>query len=172
MDVERLFPSDDEVTRWIERYVLLDVPGDPRVDQLRAANRDNEDMFMRLASNDAVRDQAENVHFDVEMSQGKLRGIVRMLMMVEAVHAEPLCEHVDLLVPLLVSCDPPTVCCQKPTCLREGFEVQQKLPFRWNNSCDHCGKTTDKLARCILTFGRMTVLAHVCRGCTVGLNAL
>jgi hypothetical protein len=161
----RRFPTEEQVTWWIQDRVLVDEPGvgDPRVDQLRAANEENENLFLGLVKHVGIEN---DVCLDVDVSDAKLRGIVKMIIAWERADITTLCPHTNWLVPVVITCDPPSICCQRPDCLRDALYVQHELPFQWDDSCDHCGAAVGvRLTRCMLTIGRMTILAHVCRAC-------
>jgi len=79
-----------------------------------------------------------------------------------------LCDHTQLIRPLMLVCDPPVIVCV--ACVRSGqvdpVAVSRRIGHFWDHQCDRCGAGTERLTGSTVSgFGPFTIIGHICPQC-------
>jgi hypothetical protein len=135
---DRHFPTDLEIDQWLYSCATDDsIDANPILDQLQAATADSINRFRVNAPSMIAAGVAERYIEIPDPDRSKIRGAIRQLLAAMSAGVLPLCGHTNLIRPLILFCDPPSIVCIQ--CLPSRKAVIETLGHRWNYQCDRCG---------------------------------
>jgi hypothetical protein len=168
---ERYFPTEDELDQFIQVRAADagDIPSHI-VDQLSAASKEHTNRLIAAAPHMVATRQARWAFADRsgKPDPDQIRDVTRQVIVAMVAGVRRLCDHTELIRPLLLICDPPVIACIKCVASHKVDlgAVDRELGHFWNHQCDRCGACTERLSRSTVSgFGHLTIVGHVCRGC-------
>jgi hypothetical protein len=169
MTTPRTFLTDEQADALIAALPDPDELPVATLDQIDAASREMASMGSAMALHAAAHGCWALVGSparDADLRKRMLRPRLKMVLAALSAGVTHLCDHTRQIRPILLTCDPPSLVCMQPACITRAERAAGATPFRWNNSCDSCGRHTQIMTPHLSALGPLTVSGHVCRACS------
>nr|WSX52208.1 SEC-C metal-binding domain-containing protein [Streptomyces sp. NBC_00974] len=166
----RTFPTEAQLDQFLDTMPRPDALPVHTLDQLQAATREVSGMAPRLAASAVATGGWALIGpapEDLALRRRMLKPAVRMMLAAfSAGNVTRLCEHTNQIRPTVVICDPPTIVCTQPDCIRLLEQIQKDAQFIWDNQCDACGGHAPTVYPHLTGLGPITVSGHLCPTCS------
>lgn len=166
----RTFPTEAQLDQFLDTMPDPDTLPVHTRDQLQAATREVGAMGPRMAAAAVAGGGWALVGAapeDLALRRRMLKPAVRMMLAAfSAGSVTRLCEHTNQIRPTVVICDPPTIVCCQPDCIRLLEQIQNDAQFLWDNECDACGGHAPTVVPHLTAVGAITVSGHMCQACS------
>ncbi|MCY0962798.1 SEC-C metal-binding domain-containing protein [Streptomyces sp. H27-H5] len=166
----RTFPTDAQLDQFLDTMPAPETLPTHTLDQLQAASRETGAMGPRMAASAIATGGwafLGSAPQDLHLRRKMLKPAVRMLLAAfSAGNVTRLCEHANQIRPTIVLCDPPTIVCTQPACVRLLEQTRETARFLWDNQCDSCGGHAPTVFPYLTALGPVTVSGHLCQACS------